>query len=196
MPSWSSTTDEAVEDELVLPADEAAERDGREVVARALGEHPLAPQPLARVKRRGGDVHDQPRARERLVRQRRAGLPDVLADRQADRDAVDLDRRAARAGLEVAQLVEDAVVGQVDLAVARLHGAVGEDRGSVVDVLRALGVADDRDDAGRLRGEALQRRSRVGEEVLLEQQVLRRVAGQRELREADELRAGVARARR
>ena len=110
-----------------------------------------------------------------------------------DLDAVDLERRAARARLEVAQLVEHAVVGQVDLAVARLQRAVGEDRGRVVDVLGALGVADDRDDAGRGGGEAVQRRARVGEEVLLEQQVLGRVARQRELREAHELRAGVAR---
>ena len=98
------------------------------------------------------------------------------------------------AGLEVAQLVEDAVVGQVDLAVARLHLAVGEDRRGVVDVLGALGVADDRDDAASpAAASRSQRRARVGEEVLLEQEVLGRIAGQRELGEADELRAGVAR---
>ena len=181
----------AVEDELVLAADEAAERDRREVVARALLDHLLAPDALARDVRRGRQVDDHARAGERLVRQRRAGLPDVLTDRQPDGDAVDLDRRAALAGLEVAQLVEDAVVGQVQLAVARLELAVGEDRGGVVDVLGALGIAHDGDDPGRVGGDPLQGGACVGEEVLLEQQILRRVAGQCELGEDDELGAGV-----
>ena len=143
--------------------------------------------------RRRGQVHDHARAGERLVGERRAGLPDVLADRQADGDAVDRDRRAALARLEVAQLVEDAVVGQVQLAVAGLDRAVGEDRRRVVDVLGPLGIADDGDDPVRLLAKALEGGARVGEEVLLEQQVLRRIAGQRELGEADELRARVAR---
>ena len=130
---------------------------------------------------------------QRLVGQRRPGLPDVLADRQADGHAVDLDRRPARAGLEVAQLVEDAVVGQVQLAVDRLHRAVGEHGGGVVDVVGPLGVADDRDDPLDAGGDPLQRGARVGEEVLLEQQVLGRVAGERQLGEDDELRARRAR---
>ena len=79
----------AVEDELVLAADERAERDAREVVARALGEHALALDALAGVVGRGGDVDDQRRAGERLVGGGRAGLPDVLADRQADACAAD-----------------------------------------------------------------------------------------------------------
>ena len=61
-----------------------------------------------------------------------------------------------------------------------------------MDILGALGVADDRDDAGGAGGQPCQRRARVGEEVLLEQEVLGRVARQRELGEADELRAGLA----
>ena len=103
--------------------------------------------------------------------------------------------RPARAALEVAQLVEDAVVGQVDLAVDGLHAAVGEHRGGVVDVVGALGEADERDDALRVGGDPLDRRARVGQEVLLEQQVLGRVAGDRQLGEERELRAGLARAR-
>ncbi len=57
----------AVEDELVLAADERAERDRGEIVAGALGDHPLALDALAHVIGRGGDVHDQARAGERLV---------------------------------------------------------------------------------------------------------------------------------
>ncbi len=54
-----------VEDELVLAADESAEGDAGEVVARALGEHPLALGALAGVVGRGGDV-------ERSASRRRA----------------------------------------------------------------------------------------------------------------------------
>jgi len=107
--------------------------------------------------------------------------------------AVDLDERAAAARLEVADLVEDTVVGQADLAVDRLDGAVRADREGVVDVLGALGEADEGDEVARLGGEVLERRARVAQEVLLEQQVLGRVAGDRHLREDHELRARVAR---
>ena len=96
----------AVEDELVLAADERAEGDRAAVVARALGEHLLALEPLAGVVGRGGDVDDQ-RARPRSAssRGRRPGLPDVLADREPDGDAVDLDqrRRRRRAGSSAAR---------------------------------------------------------------------------------------------
>ena len=48
---------------------------------------------------------------------------------EPDRRAVDLAARAGRvAGLEVAVLVEDAVVGQEHLAVDALHRAVGQHR--------------------------------------------------------------------
>jgi hypothetical protein len=184
-----------VEDQLVLAPVERAERDRREVVAGALGDHLLALEALAGVVGRGVDVDDEPRAGQRLVGQRRAGDPDVLADRQPDLDAVDLDDRAARAALEVAQLVEDAVVGQVDLAIDRLHGAVGAHRRGVVGVLGALGEADDRHDALGVGSDALDRGACVGEEVLLEQQVLGRVAGDHELGEQRELRPGLAGAR-
>ena len=85
------------------------------------------------------------------------GLPDVLADRQADLCPPSSISAGPRAALEVALLVEDAVVGQVDLAVDRLHGAVGEHRERVVDVVLALGEADERDDplaSRRRRGRA------------------------------------------
>ena len=77
----------------------------------------------------------------------------------------------------------------------RLDAAVGQDRRGVVDVVGALGEADDRDDASRVGGDPLDRGARVGEEVLLEQQVLGRVAGDRQLGEERELRAGLACAR-
>ncbi len=90
------------------------------MLAGALGEHPLALGALAGVVGGGGDVDDQRRAGERLLAGGRAGLPDVLADGQPDAVPADVDHRAAASGLEVALLVEDAVVGQVDLAVDRV----------------------------------------------------------------------------
>ncbi len=110
-----------VEHELVLAADEPAEGDAREVLSRALGEHVLALGALAGVVGRGGDVEDQRGARQRLFAGRRAGLPDVLADGQAKARGPEVDDRPAGARLEVALLVEHAVVGQVDLAVDRAH---------------------------------------------------------------------------
>ena len=82
------------------------------------------------------------------------------------------------AGLEVALLVEDAVVGQPRLAVDRVDRAAGEHRERVVDVVGALGEADQRDDALRLgRRRSASASCAACEEVLLEQQVLGRVAG-------------------
>ncbi len=49
----------AVEDELVLAADQSAEGDADAVLAGALGEQALALQPLPGVVGRGGDVDDQ-----------------------------------------------------------------------------------------------------------------------------------------
>ena len=106
-----------VEDELVLAADEIAEEDDGGVVARALDEHLLALERLAGVVRRRREVHDHLRAGERLGGGRGARLPDVLADREAERGAVQLDQRRLGAGLEVAGLVEDPVVRQEHLPV-------------------------------------------------------------------------------
>ena len=76
------------------------------------------------------------------------------------RSAVEVDHRARRARLEVALLVEDAVVGQVDLAVDRVHRAVGEHGGGVEDVLGALGEADHSDDLPGVRRRAPAARDR------------------------------------
>ncbi len=105
---------------------------------------------LAGVVGGGGDVEDQRGAGERLVAGRRAGLPDVLAHGQPDALGADVDHGAGGSGLEVALLVEDAVVGQVDLAVDRVDGPVGEYGGGVVDVLGTLGEADDGDRCPRV----------------------------------------------
>ena len=136
-----------VEEQLVLAADQRAECDYRQVLAGALREHPLALGTLASVVGRSGDVEDQTRPGERLLGGRRARLPNVLADRQADALGADVQDRAAAARLEVALLIEDPVVGQVGLAVDRVHPPLGKHRRGVVDILGPLREADDRDDS-------------------------------------------------
>jgi hypothetical protein len=53
-----------------------------------------------------------------------------------------------------------------------VYGAVREHGGGVVDIGGALGVADDGDQAACVCSQLTQRIGSVGEEVLLEQQVL------------------------
>ena len=186
-----------VEDELVLSADQSAECDAGKVVPGSLGEHPLTLGALARVVGGGRDVDDQPGARQCLLAGRRTGLPDVLADGQTDPLRADVDDRPRLAGLEVPLLVEDAIVGQVDLAVDRMHRSAGQQGRRVEDILRPLGEADDGDDSIGLAGQLVKRGTGVGQEMLLEQKILGRVSRQRELRKQDQVRfrlAGIAHA--
>ena len=104
----------------------------------------------------------------------------------------ELDDPGARARAEVALLVEDAVVGQVDLVVDAGDAAVREHGCGVVDVGGAVGEADDGDDPVRLLGEAVDRVARVAQEVFLVEEVLRRVSGDGELAEHGEAGPGPA----
>ena len=67
-----------------------------------------------------------------------AVLPQVLADGEGDVDAVDADDGQRLAGHEVAELVEDAVVGQVVLGEGQRHLAAVQHGGGV---LRGAGRA-------------------------------------------------------
>ena len=98
---------------------------------------------------------------------------------------------ASSPGAEVARLVEDPVVGQEALAVDGLDAAVGHDRRRVVAVAVPLREADHRD-AGPHRGrDPVERLARRGREGGPQQQVLRRVAGDRELRDERDVGAGL-----
>src|SRR6266576_1335029 len=176
-----------VEDEFILPAHEGAEGHAGHVVTSTLRKHAFALASLARVIRRGGDVDEQCGTCERLVARGGTRLPHVLADREAEALAVELGHGAGAARLEIALLVEDTVVRQVDLAVDRANRSSADQRRGVEHVLGALGEPDDRDDAGELGGERPQGRRSVGEKVLLEQQVLRRISGDGELRKENEI---------
>ncbi len=144
------------------------------------------------MERRGGDVHDELCAGEREVGRRRPGLPDVLADRRPRDHVAEAQQEQVGARGEVAVLVEDAVVGQEALAVDGPDRAVGEDVAGVVEVAVEVGSPDERDDARRLGGDRLDAPARRADERRAQQQVLGRVAGDRELGEEHEVGAGVA----
>ena len=182
-----------VEDELVLAADRVHERDPAAVVAGALGEHLLALQALAEVERRGRQVRHEAGAGRGQLARGRAFEPDVLADRRREHLVADPEQEAVDPALEVALLVEDTVVRQVLLAVDRLHLAVRADRARVVERPGRVRRADERHDPRHLggdRGEALVGRA---QERRAQQQILRRIAGRRELGEEDEVGACVPR---
>ena len=182
-----------VEDELVLAADGVAEDERAAVVPRPRREHLLALRVLADVERRRGEVDEDLRACLGALDGGRAGLPDVLADRQSESRLAVLEQHDVRAGLEVALLVEHAVVRQQPLAVDGTHVAVGAHEARVVEpAVCRVRRADERDDArGRLRHLARSIRRRADERGA-EQQVLRRIARDRELGKDDELGARVA----
>ena len=182
-----------VEDELVLAADEVAEREVRARVARPGHEHLLALLRLADVERRGGEVHEQLRAGEREIGRRRARLPDVLADRRPDERVAEAEQQQVAALGEVPMLVEDAVVREELLAVDAADLTVGAYRACVREVAVEPRRADERDEPGRRGGDLLERLARRMQKAGAEQQVLRRIAGHRELGEEDEVRAGRAR---
>ena len=96
------------------------------IVARALTlQHRLALGALAGVKRRGVDIDDEFGAGLDALADR-ARLPDVLAHAQADAPTAKLDHARPGSGLEVALLVEYAIVGQDLFTVARADGATAE----------------------------------------------------------------------
>jgi predicted amidohydrolase len=180
-----------VEDQLVLAADRVAERDEAQVVGRPYLQHLFALTVLADVERRGRDVRNQLCAREREVGRRWPGLPHVLADRGADHDVAEAEQHEVVARREIPVFVEDAVVRQVALAVDVPHLAVGKREACVVEVGVEVGSTDERrDPVGRLR-DLVDRAPRRADEAGPQEQVLRRIAGDDELREEDEVGAGV-----
>src|SRR5262249_29995427 len=70
-----------------------------------------------------------------------------FADGDADSDTRQLENRAAPAPLEIALLVKDPVVGQVDLVIDAAELAVVGEEGGVVDVLTQVDEAADHGDA-------------------------------------------------
>ena len=191
----------AVEDQLVLAADQVAEGEMGAVGAGAGGEHLLALASLAAVVGGARGVRDQLGARRRLGRGGRALDPAVLADRQPDLRPGDLDRLSLAPRDEVALLVEDGVVGEAVLAVDGGDLPVGEHREGVVGAAEVtapgsrLGEADQDDHPAHLRRDLLDRPPVGLDEVPLQVEVLGGIARHAELgedRQVGALRAGAA----
>ena len=117
------------------------------------------------------------------------GTPDILANRHAKAHAAKIDRTGHRPRREHALFVEHAVVRQVDLETHRFDLAVIDQHDGVVDVavLRPHGACDDRRSGPQLAGQRLHTRPRGGGKCRLEHQILRRVAGDEQLGEHDEV---------
>ena len=166
-----------VEDQFVLPAHLVHEQ-VRHARFRPGGEagvplhlHGAAPGAAIR--------HDQ-HLRARLGQRRgHARIPDVLTDRDAARDAVQLEHgQGASAGIEDALLVEHAIVRQLALVIAPGHRAIFQQHGGIVPLVHVHPrAADDHGWAvGRLRGEGLNRLHGVFHGGGFQHQVLGRIA--------------------
>lgn len=118
---------------------------------------------------------------------RRAGMPGVFANQQADLDAIELEDTALLTGRKVALFVEHAKIGQQLLEVARNLLTIAQHAGSVeqfLTLLIALRVTDDQRqprplDTGLLQ--LLQGRVAGLQKCRTQIQVLGRVAAQGKL---------------
>ena len=121
---------------------------------------------------------------------RGARTPDILTNDDADPNAVDVDDARITAGVEVALLVENRVIRKATLAIARNYLAVAQHRHRVVaSVRRKLWKADEDSDAFDARGEPRQFVGARGKKCRTQQQILGRVATERELRGDQQLRS-------
>ncbi len=177
----------SVEDEFVLPADEIAEGEVRARVAGPRDQHLLALLGLADVERRGREVHDQLRAGKREIRLGRAGLPDVLADRDTDGRLSELQDDEVAPLREVPVLVEDAVVRKEVLAVDGSDSPLGADRAGVREVAVEPWCPDERDETLCRGCDLLERLTCRADETRPEEEILGWIAARRELREDDEI---------
>ena len=128
--------------------------------------------------------------------------PDVLADRHADADATKIERSGdLRTSLEHALFVELAIVRQVHLVALAEHlAAVGEEDRIVGAALALQRRADDdgRPAIGGVLGQFIGGAFASRQERRLQHQILRRIAGNEQFGEQDEIRplAGGVRSRR
>ena len=181
----------AVEDELVLAADEVHVEQRNRRVGRTRREHRLPFPDPARVVGRRVDVHDELGATGRLGGDRAVRAPRVFTDRHRDPNPGHHEERTVDGGRrEVALLVEHRVVGQQVLVVDAEHVSVRTDRGRVVEISHRVGEAHHRGRATGARRELVEHFGGTGDERLAQQQVFGRVARERELGKGDEVAAG------
>ncbi len=188
-----------VEDEFVLGADHVDVGDGRAGLSGAALEQLQPHVVLVALVRRAVDVHHEPGAGLPGDAEGAALLPDVLADRQGHVHAVEAHDGEATARDEVPVLVEHPVVGQMVFEVGGDDPAAETEGGGVAG-RRAGGravvveVADDdaqlrQTDGPQVGGQFVDLRHGCLPERAPEDEVLRRVAGERHLRDRQQVRA-------
>src|SRR3989475_1855933 len=184
----------AVKDQLVLTADQVVVAEDDAVVAGPRGQHLCPFAPLPGVVRGAVDVdnHERPGGRLRLARA--AWGPDILADRDADRDAFNDKHRRAASGVEVSLFVKYPVVRQALLVVDAHPVRSDAHRRRVVEVRALIDESHDRGDALGAAGDFLQRGQVSPHKVGFEQEIFRGITGDRQFGEADDIRAQIARA--
>ncbi len=177
----------AIEYELILTADHVQVHDRQLYVLNALSDDALTALLVVERVRRSVDHHEQLRA----CRLRRAGgarLPNVFADQKRRSNAVEIDDAGVLAVLEIALLVEYRVVRQLLLAVVRERLTLSNEDRRIEDALGGvLGIADENCNPVSFRAYALDRRGDLPAQALVKQQVLRRIAAQRELGEEHDI---------
>jgi hypothetical protein len=127
---------------------------------------------------------------ERFVSSSAPASARSVAHRGADERLAQPQEKEVVAGREVPVLVEDAVVREEPLPVDRAHLAVRDREAGVVEIAVVVGRADEGDDPACLPRHLLERRGGRAHESWPEEQVLRRIARDRQLGEEDEVGAG------
>jgi hypothetical protein len=178
----------AVEHELVLAAHHVHVRDRRTGAPRSLPQHRRTLRDLALVEGGRIDVDDHlcPCV---ALRDERAGLgPRVLADAHPDDAFVGVQQPVTASLAEVTLLVEDPVVRETLLVIDRRDSAPVADRGGIEQaVVICIHETDDGDEISRDGGDLVERGEVRPHERPLQDEVLGRVAGHRELGEGDDL---------
>ena len=177
----------AVEHQFILPADEI-EIDQRQLGSRHPCHSNVHPEiRLGPIERRtvGRDQDLRAAFRKALAN---LLLPNVFADRHTDLDALEHDGPRQRTGRENAQLVEHAVVGQLDLRPHRLHLTLVEQHDRIVDARLRLALfrpdraREDRRPRPHGAGQMFDRMQRRLLERRAQHEILRRIAGHEQFR--------------
>ena len=180
----------AVEDQLVLAADQVHVEHGHRCVSRAGGQHRFAFVDTTRVVRRRVHVHHQLGSARGLGDDRAIRAPRVLADRDADAHSADHEQWTVhRRRNEVTLFVEHRVVRQQMLAVHAEHAPVRAHRSRVRQVAAGFGESHHRGRATGVRGDLLEDLGRARHERRTQEQVLRWVRGDGQLGKRDEIAA-------
>ncbi|MNC06351.1 hypothetical protein D3C75_538600 [compost metagenome] len=170
-----------IEDQLILTTD-LIEVNQRQTGLLAALCHQLAADPGFLLIIRGGIDGEQQLGTGRLCRECRARLPQIFADKQPQLVATERHHAGIAGRGEVTLLVEHPVVGQILLEVAGDELALLIEGSCVVERLSFTPGVAHQNGATTLPGrDTSQGRLHTDHQIAAQQQIFRRVAGQRQL---------------